>query len=357
MEKYRGEKGMKSFALIGNRTIKTGIAVLLTAWLCELLHWPPVFAVITAIVTVEPTVADSIKKGIVRFPASAIGSFYAVLFISLFGNSPLTYTLAAVLTIATCFRLKLFAGLLVATLTSVAMVEVIHDNFVVAFFIRLGTTTIGLAVSTLVNMFILPPDYRDDISHYFKKTSAAMGKTLTNLFRQMLENLAARNQSEERNMLENIDKHIEQLDTFIRFQQEENKYHPLLKQKEFSYSKAQGMVQCLRRIRDHLDNLIETPVSTLSWTAEEKKIIIQAAEELGNILLHPDQYEEEHFQETQQELMELFWEDNEELTRDNEIHPTKFPPELIVLYELISIYGLVERLILLKKKKEYKPKW
>jgi len=37
------------------------------------------FAVITAIVTIEPTAADSIKKAFVRFPASAIGAGFSVL--------------------------------------------------------------------------------------------------------------------------------------------------------------------------------------------------------------------------------------------------------------------------------------
>src|SRR5690625_6201817 len=115
--------------LPGSRIVKTAVAIFLTAFICNLIGWPPVFAVITAIVTLEPTVADSVKKGIVRFPASAIGSFYAVLFIALFGNSPITYTLAATLTIITCYRLKLHAGLLVATITAVAMIEVIYDNY------------------------------------------------------------------------------------------------------------------------------------------------------------------------------------------------------------------------------------
>src|SRR5699024_5150848 len=120
----------------GNRIVKTAVAVFLTALVCHLIGWPPVFAVITAIVTLEPTVSDSIKKGIIRFPASAIGSFYAVLFISIFGNSPITYTLAASLTIITCYRLNLHAGLLVATITAVAMIEVVYDNFLLSFFIR-----------------------------------------------------------------------------------------------------------------------------------------------------------------------------------------------------------------------------
>src|SRR5699024_9386916 len=119
---------MKDILFPGSRIIKTAVAIFLTAWICEILNWPPVFAVSTAIATLEPTVTDSIRKGILLFPASAIGSAYAVLFISFFGNSPITYTLSALFTIAICYKLNLHAGLVVATLTAVAMIEVIHNN-------------------------------------------------------------------------------------------------------------------------------------------------------------------------------------------------------------------------------------
>src|SRR5699024_4777610 len=115
-----------------NRIVKTAVAVLLTEFICKLIGWTPVFAVITANITLEPAVTDSINKGLFRFPASAIGSFYAVLFIALFGNSAITYTLAASLSIITCFRLKLHAGLLVATITAVAMIEVVYDIYVMS---------------------------------------------------------------------------------------------------------------------------------------------------------------------------------------------------------------------------------
>ncbi|WP_339179091.1 aromatic acid exporter family protein [Oceanobacillus sp. FSL W7-1293] len=133
---------MKVQTIIGNRVIKTGIAVFFTALICKWFNFPPTFAVITAIVTIEPTVTDSIKKGLVRFPASAIGAAYAVIFLAIFGNSPLTYMLAAILTIFTCFRLNLHAGLLVATLTAIAMIELVDDSYFLSFLIRLATTTI-----------------------------------------------------------------------------------------------------------------------------------------------------------------------------------------------------------------------
>src|SRR5699024_3577738 len=112
------------------------------------------------------------------FPASANGSFYAVIFIPLFGNSPLTYTLAASLTILTCYQLRLNAGLLVATITAVAMVEVVYDNYWISFLIRLCTTTTDIVVSTLVNIFILPPDYTSQIKQQIKQVNNDTGALL-----------------------------------------------------------------------------------------------------------------------------------------------------------------------------------
>src|SRR5690625_4191362 len=195
--------------LPGNRIVKTAVAVFLTAFICDLIGWPPVFAVITAIVTLEPTVSDSIKKGIVRFPASAIGSFYAVLFIALFGNSPITYTLAAALTIITCYRLKLHAGLLVATITAVAMIEVIYDNYIMSFLIRLGTTTIGITVSTLVNLLIFPPNFMKEIRESLKSTYREIGHTILSLIQQDQENVEIN--------VENVDKSITKIEQLVRY--------------------------------------------------------------------------------------------------------------------------------------------
>src|SRR5690606_19790023 len=177
---------LRSFRFSGSRILKTGLAIFITAAICVWLDWPPVFAVITAIVTLAPTVSDSIRKGLVRFPASAIGSAFAVLFITRFGNAPLTYTLAAVATILACYKLNLHAGLLVATLTSVAMVEVIHDHFLVSFFIRLGTTTVGLLVSTAVNMLVFPPNYSNDILKSIHSISGRAGSMLEHTIRTIL---------------------------------------------------------------------------------------------------------------------------------------------------------------------------
>ncbi|WP_373893260.1 aromatic acid exporter family protein [Virgibacillus natechei] len=333
---------MRRFQFVGSRVVKTGVAIFLTAWICELLGWPPVFAVITAIVTIEPTVSDSIKKGLVRFPASAIGSAYAVLFIAIFGNSPLTYTLAAVFTIATCFRLKLHAGLLVATLTAVAMVEVIHSNYLISFFIRLGTTTVGLLVSTVVNMFVFPPDYTEDIMKNIRAMSKRTGKIVDIVFRDILDDKHDQD-TLEKDMVDQLDKKIIQTETLIRFQKEEAKYHPLVGSEKHQFDHAQKQMAQLRLIHYHLDNLINTPLKTNNWSKEERAIILHAVTELTKALENELHYNPTKHQQELRQLTEIFWEDNEEITRSSKQYPTNFPPELIILYELLSIYNLVTK--------------
>ena len=169
---------IRKWNLIGGRVIKTGIAVFLTVLVCDWVNIPTIFAVITAIVTIEPTATDSIKKGLVRFPASTIGSAYAMTFTFLFGHQAISFALAAMFTIVTCQKLKLHAGTLVATLTAVAMIPVTADHYFLAFIVRLVTTSTGIIVSTLVNFFILPPNYTKTIvnckNELFTKTADIM---------------------------------------------------------------------------------------------------------------------------------------------------------------------------------------
>ena len=331
---------MKLFPLAGSRVVKTGVAIFLTAWICNLLNWPPVFAVITAIVTLEPTVSDSIRKGIVRFPASAIGSAYAVFFISLFGNSPITYTLAAVFTIATCYRLKLHAGLLVATLTAVAMIEVIHSHYLLNFFIRLGTTTIGLIVSTFVNFLILPTNYIEAIQNNIETTCDKMGKTIKLVFETKLTNQVSMEKRIYKN-IEDLNKTIQKTESLIRFQREEARLHPLVGSKKEAFAQLQNNVEELRFIHYHLTNLVHTPLSQITYSAENKKVILHAVQSLAQIMEKNKNYDSEEYKKQLNKLMQLFWEVNDELSKEDAHEATILPPKLILLYELITLYDLV----------------
>lgn len=332
---------MRVIHFFGSRVIKTGVAVFLTAFICQLFNWPPVFAVITAIVTIEPTVSDSIKKGIIRFPASVIGSAYAVFFIAIFGNSPITYTLAAVLTILTCFKLNLHVGLLVATLTSVAMVEVIHGNYLLAFLVRLGTTTTGLIVSTVVNMFVFPPDYTKDIIGNIQTIKRQSGILLEKTFWYILSVEKGSRVEQER-----LSKHyleINKTETLIRFQNDESKYHPLVGNEKQQFLKAESQLGLLRMLHYHISNLNRLSLNEISWSQPQKDMIMLAVMDLGNALQNKKKYNSEKHQDQLKRLTNIFWGDNEEIIKRSDAHPTEFPPELIILYELVAIYDIVDQ--------------
>ena len=331
---------MRSFH--GSRIVKTGIAIFLTAIICEWFNWPPVFAVITAIVTIEPTVSDSIKKGLVRFPASAIGSAFAVFFITLFGNSPITYTLAAVATISVCYKLNLHAGLLVATLTSVAMVEVIHDHFLISFFIRLGTTTIGLVVSTAVNMLVFPPNYRADILKSIQNISERAGNMLEQTFHTILFDGDATRQDEQE-IVKRLTSEIRKTEQLIHYQRDEASLYPWVRDRETELRMAERQLLFLHNLEFHLDALLRIPFHSIKWSSAERNIIMQAVTELANDLQNSNEYNHEKHQNQLKIITDFFWEDSKGVSTSDSMYPTLFAPEFKILYELITIYDLVDK--------------
>lgn len=314
--------------LPGNRIVKTAVAVFLTAFICQLVGWPPVFAVITAIVTLEPTVADSIKKGIVRFPASAIGSFYAVLFIALFGNSPITYTLAASLTIITCFRFKLHAGLLVATITAVAMIEVIYDNYLMSFFIRLGTTSIGIIVSTLVNMFIFPPNYMKDIEKNLKQIYADMGDALSKVGNEASMMMA----------IDQVGRKIHKTEELIRYQTDEAYFYPLFYSKEKEQTDISAQIDRLELIHYHINNLQPLHIEDTAFSDEQASFISEALKDLTGYMKGKQNIDLDQHEVALKNLMGMFWRSSHGRETFNS---SLLPDELIFLYELISILSIV----------------
>lgn len=333
---------MRPFHFNGSRILKTGIAIFLTAIICEWFGWPPVFAVITAIVTIEPTVSDSIKKGLVRFPASAIGSAFAVLFITLFGNSPITYALAAVATILVCSRLKLHDGLLVATLTAVAMIEVIHDHVLIAFFIRLGTTTIGLLVSTAVNMLIFPPNYQRDILKSIQRISAHAGRMLEHTFHTTLFEGDA-NLPEDKELVKRLTTEIQKTEKLIHFQRDDFSLYAKVRNRQTELQMAERQLLFLHNLEFHLDALLRIPSDHLKWTPAERNIIMHAVAELADDLQNSTSYNHEKHQQQLKIITDFFWDDSKSASTSDTLHPTLFPPEFKILYELIMIYDLVDK--------------
>lgn len=327
----------------GERIVKTGIAVFMTSLICILLGLPAHFAVIAAIVTIEPTAIDSLRKGFIRFPASAIGAALAVFFVWLWGESALAYAAAAIFTIFICMKLKLNDGILVATLTSVAMIPDISGsgNLVFDFISRLGTTSIGLIVSTLVNYFVFPPKYTPIIQKSLRPNFQLMGQVLEESLMRII-NAEQRGISSPTEDYLKLRKAIEKLNEMSNYQEKEWKYHRTNLSEYREYFKQKLIITIMQKVVLHLGNLQYMNEHAV-FTDSEKELLLQLNQSIQTILQDPVNKISDKHNILVDKLDQLLTYENTHMEKsDKYFH--HFTPKTIVLYELLSLTDSLEEL-------------
>lgn len=272
--------------IIGARTLKTGLATFLTSLFCMLLHLTPIFAILTAIVTIEPTAKASIKKGYKRLPATVIGALFAVVFTYIFGDqSPLSYALAATFTILVCTKFNLQVGTTVAVLTSVAMIPGIHEAYYFNFFSRLLTALIGLVTAGLVNFIILPPKYYQQLEDQLSMSEKKMYDLFYNRCQELL--LGKFSSEKSNRHLSKLNIIAQKIETLTSYQRDEFHYH---KNKEDDWkllNKITNRAYNNRLFISHLSNIIYLPKNThIAFAPEEKMAIINISNSISEIISH-----------------------------------------------------------------------
>ncbi len=335
---------LKELRLVGGRIFKTGVSVFITAFICLLLDWPAIFAVITAIVTVEPTASDSIRKGFIRLPAAAIGAALALTFTAFLGESAAAYALAATLTIYILHKLHLDAGILVATLTAVAMIPGTADHFLIAFFVRLGTTTTGIVVSTLVNFLILPPKYHPMINRNINRTMRKASDVLDGTIKHLIkpEKYSA---PPSQLLYQSLRRDLERTYQLCDYQRAEWRYHKHTTKDIRSFHYAQKKLNLLQQIVFHISNLQYLQVPSDTFSAEEKQLLLKVASSIKTILRDPEnRIPDLHYKDIET-LDHVFWHLKEDMSDE---HPDRyrhhFSPQTIILFELLAMHDVLEDL-------------
>lgn len=329
---------MKQSKWFGRRVVKTGLSVFITAMICKFLDLPVIFAVITAIVTTEPTAADSIKKGLIRLPAAALGALFAILIDLLLGGSAMTYALVAMLTIITCARFKLDNGTLVATLTAVAMIPGTSEGILADLIFRLSGTTIGIMVSTLVNYVVLPPKFGPILvnqldslfGHTGEKTAAIVSAKLTKPTYNPVEDLRF------------LNKQAEKAFQLLEYQKDEWKYRSSKSIEIRSFQFLEKKIEYLQQIISQLTIIAYQRYSPDSLTSKEKDTILNVSQSLSDILQDPLHIMTDTHYTSVDDLRRL--EVNNDITKESE--------KLYVL--LLSLHEVTEGLAdLTAKEKNY----
>jgi len=153
----------------------------------------------------------------------------------------------------------------------------------------------------------------------------------------------------ETDMKQDIDtviKKIDKTDEFIRYQQEEATFHPLIGSKKGNLEIAKEQIKLLRFIRYHVQNIDTVDLQKSIFNEKDKALIMDAKNDLARYFQTSKRVDVETYKQQLRALMKLFWTTNETVSGDN----TQLPPGLIILYELISIAHLVQQLMELEAK-------
>ncbi|RXI98163.1 aromatic acid exporter family protein [Anaerobacillus alkaliphilus] len=264
---------MNPFKFVGRRIIKTGIAVFITALICSKLGLPVIFAVITAIVTTEPTAADSLKRGIIRLPAAAVGAGFALLFDLILGQGALTFALVSMLTILLCHHLKLDNGTLVATLTAVAMIPGANEGIITEFLFRLSGTSLGIIISTLVNFAVLPPRFGpllvSKVNELFENTALHSEELISAISKSTSANV----NSSFRKLHQDLEKAFQ----LCQYQEDEWQYRKRDELEDRSFQFLQRKLTKLQKLISHVGNLSYVNLNA-GLSSAEKKLLMSSAQ-------------------------------------------------------------------------------
>lgn len=160
---------------LGARILKTGIALVLSLYIAQMLHSPsPVFAGIAAIFAIQPTIYRSYLTIIEQIQGNIIGAVLAVIFVLLLGNNFIVIGIAAIIAIIINLKLKLENTIGLSLVTLVSIMDTQGGNFIQFAGIRFSTIMVGVFSAFIVNLFFMPPKYEKKLFFSISRTTEEM---------------------------------------------------------------------------------------------------------------------------------------------------------------------------------------
>jgi len=145
---------------IGARIIKSGIAVSITVFICQLLNLEPaLFGAVSAVVNVQPSVYLTFRIAWDQIAVHLVGVIVGIALGYTLGGNPITMGLASVLVIFLCLKLKLKQNILMGIVACIFVLSSSADQFLHHALSRSAIIFIGLSVAMIINVTILPPRY------------------------------------------------------------------------------------------------------------------------------------------------------------------------------------------------------
>lgn len=211
--------------LIGMRTIKTALVVVISYIVSSIINSSLSFALIyAAVICVETSVVSSFKIGYNRVLGTVLGGVIGLImsFIPVYGA--ITMATGVVITILLCNLLDIKKSTGIAITLVIIIVTGSSTSPAIYAMQRTLDTIIGIVIATIINMLIYPPDQMIRVRDSFQKFRESA--------KQVIEDLILYGNSDGLNNLGN------QLDTLKIAFDDLNKELPILKKydkEEYEY--------------------------------------------------------------------------------------------------------------------------
>jgi uncharacterized membrane protein YgaE (UPF0421/DUF939 family) len=267
---------------LGARILKTGIAIILSLFVAQLVDSPaPVFAAIAAIFAVQPSIYRSYLSILEQVQGNIIGAFFAVLFVLLLGNNFIIVGLAAIIVITINLKLKLENTIALSLVTLIAIMENPGEDFIYFALIRFLTIMIGVFSAFMINLVFLPPKYENTLYLKISHTTEEIFKWIRVTSRHASEHNLLKNE------IDRLREVLVKLDQVYLFYKEERN---LLKKNDLVKSRKlviyRQMITTTKRALDTLKKMNRYENELLHMPEEFKQTI---QEQLDCLINHHEQ--------------------------------------------------------------------
>lgn len=182
---------------IGMRTFKTALAVFLCMILANIFKFDsPFYACIAAVICMHSSVSDSFTEGKNRLIGTFIGTVVGFFFTLISPGDILLSSIGIIAIIYICNMFKSTKSVSIACIVFLAIMINLQDKSPLSYSTsRLIETFVGIIISVLINYYIYPPKYLDNLQEIKENL-------IHNIF-LILRNTICYNQSIELTVLNN----------------------------------------------------------------------------------------------------------------------------------------------------------
>ncbi len=233
------------FNKIGMRTFKTGLAVVATLLVSDMLRISnPFFAAIAAIFAMESSISATVMAARDRMYGTILGAIVAFAFSMLIPVNAITIGLGIIIVIYICNVFKWQGTIKISTIVFLAILLGFEEGGQLEYALfRTMDTFIGLTISTLINYFVFPHDVGEKVTI----STDEMVETIN----EMIEALDRHNETIE---LELLERDLSVMKTHFDTLQKEIK---LVSSPKYNMIVVKQTIETLDTIYHHMSILVE----------------------------------------------------------------------------------------------------